>query len=174
MLLGDLNSLDPQKYQKPYVNMITFGEPRSWENDVANKLETLTDDYTWDIVNTEVYIADKDYNKIRLYKPYHNGLYYLNDIENYIAEINVKGEKKPYVFELSPRRHTITFRKDSITIHFSVKENEMNKGMNAYVDKVYGKPFDKAKNGECNKFIYKQIKGSEEKIEKLSRTIYAG
>ena len=40
--------------------------------------------------------------------------------------------------------------------------------------KVYGKPFDKAKNGECNKFIYKQIKGSEEKIEKLSRTIYAG
>ena len=55
-----------------------------------------------------------------------------------------------------------------------VKENEMNKGMNAYVDKVYGKPFDKAKNGECNKFIYKQIKGSEEKIEKLSRTIYAG
>ena len=55
-----------------------------------------------------------------------------------------------------------------------VQENEMNKGMNAYVDKVYGKPFDKAKNGECNKFIYKQIKGSEEKIEKLSRTIYAG
>ena len=50
----------------------------------------------------------------------------------------------------------------------------MNKGMNVYVDKVYGKPFDKAKNGECNKFIYKQIKGSEEKIEKLSRTIYAG
>ena len=40
-----------------------------------------------------------------------------------------------------------------------VKENEMNKGMNAYVDKVYGKPFDKTKNGECNKFIYKQIKG---------------
>ena len=31
-----------------------------------------------------------------------------------------------------------------------------------------------AKNGECNKFIYKQIKGSEDKIEKLSRTIYAG
>ena len=55
-----------------------------------------------------------------------------------------------------------------------VQENEINKGMNAYVDKVYGKPFDKAKNGECNKFIYKQIKGSEEKIEKLSRTIYAG
>ena len=55
-----------------------------------------------------------------------------------------------------------------------VKDDEMNTGMNAYVDKVYGKPFDKAKNGECNKFIYKQIKGSEEKIEKLSRTIYAG
>ena len=25
-----------------------------------------------------------------------------------------------------------------------VKDDEMNKGMNAYVDKVYGKPFDKA------------------------------
>ena len=55
-----------------------------------------------------------------------------------------------------------------------VSDDEMNKGMNVYVDKVYGKPFDKAKNGECNKFIYKQIKGSEQKIEKLSRTIYAG
>ena len=55
-----------------------------------------------------------------------------------------------------------------------IKNDEINKGMNIYVDKVYGKPFDKAKNGECNKFIYKQIKGSEEKIEKLSRTIYAG
>ena len=49
-----------------------------------------------------------------------------------------------------------------------VKEDEMNKGMNVYVDKVYGKPFNKSKNTECNKFIYKQIKGSEEKIEKLS------
>ena len=55
-----------------------------------------------------------------------------------------------------------------------VKEDEMNKGMNVYVDKVYGKPFNKSKNTECNKFIYKQIKGSEEKIEKLSRTIYQG
>ena len=42
-----------------------------------------------------------------------------------------------------------------------------------HVDKVYGKPFNKSKNTECNKFIYKQIKGSEGKIEKLSRTIYA-
>ena len=49
-----------------------------------------------------------------------------------------------------------------------------DKGMNVYVDKVYGKPFNKSKNTECNKFIYKQIKGSEQKIEKLSRTIYAG
>ena len=55
-----------------------------------------------------------------------------------------------------------------------VKDDEINKGMNIYVDKVYGKPFNKSKNAECNKFIYKQIKGSEEKIEKLSRTIYAG
>ncbi len=55
-----------------------------------------------------------------------------------------------------------------------IKDDEINKGMNAYVDKVYGKPFNKSMNSECNKFIYKQIKGSKEKIEKLSRTIYAG
>ena len=55
-----------------------------------------------------------------------------------------------------------------------VSDDEMNRGMNEHVDKVYGKPFNKSKNSECNKFIYKQIKGSEEKIEKLSRTIYAG
>ena len=46
--------------------------------------------------------------------------------------------------------------------------------MNVYVDKVYGKPFNKGKNSECNKFIYKLIPGSEQEIEKLSRTIYQG
>ena len=55
-----------------------------------------------------------------------------------------------------------------------VKENEMNKGMNEHVDKVYGKPFNKGMNDKCNKFIYKLIPGSKEEIEKLSRTIYAG
>ena len=55
-----------------------------------------------------------------------------------------------------------------------VSEDEINKGMNEYVDKVYGKPFDKGMNNECNKFIYKLIPGSKEEIEKLSRTIYGG
>ena len=55
-----------------------------------------------------------------------------------------------------------------------IKNDEINKGMNVYVDKVYGKPFNKAKNSECNKFIYKLIPGSEQEIEKLSRTIYQG
>ena len=55
-----------------------------------------------------------------------------------------------------------------------IKNDEINKGMNVYVDKVYGKPFNKQKNGECNKSIYKLIPGSEQEIEKLSRTIYQG
>ena len=55
-----------------------------------------------------------------------------------------------------------------------IKNDEINKGMNVYVDKVYGKPFNKEKNSECNKFIYKLIPGSEQEIEKLSRTIYQG
>ena len=55
-----------------------------------------------------------------------------------------------------------------------VSDDEMNKGMYEHVDKVYGKPFDKNMNDQCNKFIYKLIPGSKEEIEKLSRTIYAG
>ena len=55
-----------------------------------------------------------------------------------------------------------------------IKNDEINNGMNVYVDKVYGKPFNKQKNGECNKSIYKLIPGSEQEIEKLSRTIYQG
>ena len=55
-----------------------------------------------------------------------------------------------------------------------IKNDEINKGMNVYVDKVYGKPFNKKKNDECNKSTYDLIPGSKEKIEKLSRTIYQG
>ena len=55
-----------------------------------------------------------------------------------------------------------------------VSDDEMNKGMNEHVDKVYGKPFNKGMNDKCNKFIYKLVPGSKEEIEKLSRTIYAG
>jgi len=53
-------------------------------------------------------------------------------------------------------------------------DDEINKGMNVYVDKVYGKPFNKKKNSECNKSTYDLIPGSKEEIEKLSRTIYQG
>ena len=55
-----------------------------------------------------------------------------------------------------------------------IKNDEINKGMNVYVDKVYGKPFNKKKNTECNKSTHDLIPGSKEKIEKLSRTIYQG
>ena len=55
-----------------------------------------------------------------------------------------------------------------------VSDDEINKGMNEYVDKVFGKPFDNSMNNKCNKFIYKIIPGSKEEIEKLSRTIYGG
>ena len=55
-----------------------------------------------------------------------------------------------------------------------ISDDEINKGMNEYVDKVYGRPFDKTMNNKCNKFIYKLIPGSKEEVEKLSRTIYGG
>ena len=55
-----------------------------------------------------------------------------------------------------------------------IENDEINKGMNVYVDKVYGKPFNKKKNDECNKSTYDLIPGSKEEIEKLSRTIYQG
>ena len=55
-----------------------------------------------------------------------------------------------------------------------VSDDEINKGMIEYVDKVFGKPFDNSVNNKCNKFIYKLIPGSKEEVEKLSRTIYGG
>ena len=38
-----------------------------------------------------------------------------------------------------------------------VSDDEMNKGMNEHVDKVYGKPFDKIMNDKCNKLTDKEI-----------------
>ena len=35
-----------------------------------------------------------------------------------------------------------------------VSDDEMNKGMNEHVDKVYGKPFDKGMNSECLSLIH--------------------
>ena len=55
-----------------------------------------------------------------------------------------------------------------------VSDDEINKDMNEYVDKVFGKPFNNSMNNKCNKFIHKLIPGSKEEIEKLSRTIYGG
>ena len=57
-----------------------------------------------------------------------------------------------------------------------VKDDEMNKGMNAYVDKVYGKPFDKAKMvSVINLFISKlkvQKKKSKNYPERFTRARY--
>ena len=52
-----------------------------------------------------------------------------------------------------------------------VKEDEINKGTIEELDKLIGKPFNTARNDECNSFIYKLIPGSKADIEKLRGTL---
>ena len=52
-----------------------------------------------------------------------------------------------------------------------VKEDEINKGTIEELDKLIGKPFNIARNDECNSFIYKLIPGSKADIEKLRGTL---
>ena len=51
-----------------------------------------------------------------------------------------------------------------------VSDDEMNKGMNEHVDKVYGKPYDEKKTGECDRYIYKLIPEAKEEIDKLVKS----
>ena len=52
-----------------------------------------------------------------------------------------------------------------------VKEDEINKGTIEELDKLIGKPFNTARNDECNSFIYKLIPDSKADIEKLRGTL---
>ena len=52
-----------------------------------------------------------------------------------------------------------------------VREDEINKGTIAELDKLIGQPFYTVRNDECNSFIYKLIPGSKEDIEKLRGTL---
>ena len=97
-----------------------------------------------------------------------------DDVVKWVGMKDVQLDKERILFENNEVgfMHAIASFKDGNKE--GIKNDEINKGMNLYVDKVYGKPFNKKKNSECNKSTYDLIPGSKEKIEKLSRTIYQG
>ena len=92
------------------------------------------------------------------------GLYYANSM---IPQGTLELDK--IVYSISAKKFLTSY-----LIKEGVKEDFINTELNKSIDELYGKPFDKGMNNECNKFIYKLIPGSKEEIEKLSRTIYGG
>ena len=97
-----------------------------------------------------------------------------DDVVKWVGMKDIKIDKHRILFENNEVGFMHAFTSYNDGNKEGIKNDEINKGMNVYVDKVYGKPFNKKKNSECNESTYDLIPGSKEKIEKLSRTIYQG
>ena len=68
--------------------------------------------------------------------------------------------------------HSIAAKKflTSYLIKEGLKEDLVNSELNKSVDKFYGKPYDKKKTIQCDKFIYKLIQDSKKEIDKLEKS----
>ena len=68
--------------------------------------------------------------------------------------------------------HSIAAKKflTSYLIKEGLKEDLINLELNKSVDKLYGKPYNEKKTGECNKYIYKLIPESKSEIDKLVKS----
>tara|TARA_E500000331_G_C16854700_1_gene539345 strand:+ start:230 stop:607 length:378 start_codon:yes stop_codon:yes gene_type:complete len=68
--------------------------------------------------------------------------------------------------------HSIASKKflTSYLIKEGLEENLINQELNKSVDELYGKPYDKKKTSECDKFIYKLIPNSKKEIDKLVKS----
>jgi len=68
--------------------------------------------------------------------------------------------------------HSIAAKKflTSYLIKEGLKEDLVNSELNKSVDKFYGKPYDKKKTIQCDKFIYKLIPDSKKEIDKLVKS----
>ena len=68
--------------------------------------------------------------------------------------------------------HSIAAKKflTSYLIKEGLKEDLINLELNKSVDKLYGKPYNEKKTGECNKYIYKLIPESKAEIDKLVKS----
>jgi len=88
------------------------------------------------------------------------GLYYANSM---IPQGTLELDK--IVHSIASKKFLTTF-----LIKEGVKEDEVNTKLNKSVDELYGKPYDKKKTIDCDKFINKLIPESKKEIEKLVRS----
>ena len=88
------------------------------------------------------------------------GLYYANSM---IPEGTLELDK--IIHSIASKKFLTTF-----IIKEGVKEDEVNSKLNKSVDELYGKPYDKKKTSDCDKFINKLIPESKKEIEKLVRS----
>jgi hypothetical protein len=88
------------------------------------------------------------------------GLYYANSM---IPQGTLELDK--IVFSISAKKYLTSY-----LITEGMKEDFINKELNKSVDELYGKPYDKKKTSDCNKYIYKLIPESKAEIDKLVKS----
>ena len=88
------------------------------------------------------------------------GLYYANSM---IPQGTLELDK--IVFSIAAKKYLTSY-----LIKEGVKEDFINSELNKSVDELYGKPYDKKKTSDCNKYIYKLIPESKAEIDKLVKS----
>ena len=88
------------------------------------------------------------------------GLYYANSM---IPQGTLELDK--IVYSIAAKKFLTSY-----LIKEGVKENFINTELNKSIDELYGKPYDKKKTGDCDKYIYKLIPESKAEIDKLVKS----
>ena len=88
------------------------------------------------------------------------GLYYANSM---IPQGTLELDK--IVYSISAKKFLTSY-----LIKEGVKEDFINTELNKSIDELYGKPYDKRKTGECDKYIYKLIPEAKVEIDKLIKS----
>tara|TARA_B100001564_G_C20656137_1_gene679285 strand:+ start:1785 stop:2162 length:378 start_codon:yes stop_codon:yes gene_type:complete len=120
------------------------------------KIITFISLFLFSAVNAAGHLSDKD-KKATLKC---TGLYYANSM---IPQGTLELDK--IVYSIAAKKFL-----SSYLIKEGVKEDFINNELNKSVDELYGKPYDKKKTGECDKYIYKLIPESKGEIDKLVKS----
>ena len=88
------------------------------------------------------------------------GLYYANSM---IPQGTLELDK--IVYSISAKKFLTSY-----LMKEGVKEDFINTELNKSIDELYGKPYDKRKTGECDKYIYKLIPEAKVEIDKLIKS----
>ena len=88
------------------------------------------------------------------------GLYYANSM---IPQGTLELDK--IVYSIAAKKFLMSY-----LIKEGVKEDFINAELNKSIDELYGKPYDKKKTGDCDKYIYNLIPESKDEIDKLVKS----